>query len=104
MRIRNQEAYDRLYKYVDKLMCETINEEGWSWLDGAMDPEVRADRLDGLRGYIREARRSDKKLRGLSARKRWLEMAYDRSVRRYIQQRQEHEAEQGDYEDDDLLD
>lgn len=104
MGIRNKEGYERLVLFVDGLMCDAIDEQGWSWLDDAMDPEVRADRLAELRDLVREERRSDKAQGGLSARKRWLEMAYDAAVRRLALQQPEHDGEDWEEEEDDLVD
>ena len=102
MRIRNQEGFAQLSALVDELVEASVENNGWEWLDHAVEPTRRQNMLVEARDIIREIRRTEPENAGVSARKRWIEMAFDAAVHRKRVERDRHAT--WDDEDDDLLD
>ena len=82
-KIRNQAGYERLAVLVDEILVVTVQEQGSGWLNGdAADPNERPKLLEEMRQMIREIRRTEPENAGVSARRRWIEVAFDSGVQR----------------------
>lgn len=90
--IRDKEGYERLRAFVDEVVEATINDNGWGWLDHATLPAERELHVHEIRELIRQERRADPECEGLSARKRWLRLAYDECMELWSEKRAAEEG------------